>query len=156
VATSAVVVLATPAQPEKPLLFMVEAELEGPERREAVEVLGYAELALHAYDPSLDFITGSEVIDRRVYEVLVEVSASGAPEAERDAFAALFKTLANEAQALVANRTFRAGEHVLESQFQTRLLERAQSVLGASNVRTGTEIGGGEMDIVYLDTSRRS
>lgn len=152
VATSAVVVLATPAQPEKPLLFTVEAELTGTDRREVVEVLGYAELALHAYDPSLDFITGSEVIDRRVYEVLVEVNASGAGNAERDGFAVLFKTLANEAQALVANRTFRAGEHVLESQFQARLLERAQSVLGAANVRTGSEVGGGEMDIVYLDT----
>jgi hypothetical protein len=152
VVTSAVVVMATPSQPEKPLLFTVEAQLTGPNRSEVVEVLGYAELALHAYDPSLDFITGSEVIDRRVYEVLVEVNASGVGDAERDAFADLFKTLANEAQALVANRTFRAGEHVLESQFQARLLERAQSVLGAANVRTGSEIGGGEMDIVYLDT----
>ena len=117
-----------------------------------VELLGYAELALHTYDPALDFITGSEVIDQRVYEILVEVSASGAPEAERNAFAELFKAVANEAQALVANNTFRAGTRVSEAEFQSHLLERLQSVLGAANVRTGSEVGGGEMDVVYLDT----
>lgn len=151
-ATSGVVVRATPAEHDKPLQFVAQAEMSAAERSETVELLGYAELALHAYDPALDFITGSEVIDQRVYEVLVRVGASGAPERERTAFAALFKALANEAQALVANNTFRAGTRVLEAAFQARLLERLQSVLGATNVRTGSEVGGGEMDIVYLDT----
>jgi hypothetical protein len=152
VSTGAVVVRATPAQPDKPMLFTIEAELEGDGRRETIEVLGYSELALHAYDPAVDYITGSEVIDQRVWEVLVEVGSSGVPTAERDAFGRLFRTLANEAQKLVANRTFRSGEHVREAEFQQRLLEGAQSVLGAANVRTGTDVAGGTMDIVYLDT----
>ena len=152
VSEGAVVVRATPAQPDKPMVFTVEAELEGNDRRETIEVLGYSELALHAYDPAVAYITGSEVIDQRVWEVLVEVGSSGAPTAERDAFAQLFRTLANEAQKLVANRTFRSGEHVREAEFQQRLLEGAQSALGATNVRTGTDVGGGTMDIVYLDT----
>jgi hypothetical protein len=151
-ATSGVVVRATPAEQDKPLQFVAQAEMSAAGRSHTVELLGYAELALHAYDPALDFITGSEVIDQRVYEVLVEVGASGAPEPERNAFADLFKALADEAQALVANNTFRAGTPVLEAAFQARLLERLQSVLGATNVRTGSEVGGGEMDVVYLDT----
>lgn len=152
VAAGGVVVRATPAEPDKPLLFTVEVELVGEGRRETIEVLGYAELALYAYDPARDYITGSEVIDQRVHEVLVDIGGSGALQGEREAFAKLFKTLANEAQVLVANRHFRAGERVREADFQARLLERAQSVLGAANVRTGAEVGGGEMDIVYLDT----
>lgn len=151
VSDGGVVVRATPARPDTPLLFTVEAEIQGESQREPIEVVGYAELALHAYDPAVDYITGSEVIDQRVHEVLLAVGASGAPEAERKAFADLFITLANEAQILVANRTFRGGQPVLEAEFQSRLLERAQSELGATNVRTGAEVGGGEMDIVYLD-----
>jgi hypothetical protein len=152
VAQGGVVVHATPAARDRPLMFTTEAELEGEGRRESVEVLGYSELALHCYDPAVAYVTGSEVIDRRVYEVLVEVNGSDAPEGERRAFGDLFQTLANEAQIIVADGIFRAGEHVREADFQQRLLERTQSVLGAANVRTGTEVGGGQMDIVYLDT----
>lgn len=151
-AESGVTVHATSDDPERPLLFTVEAEMVGADRSEPVEVLGYSELALVTYDPALDYITGSEVIDRRVYDVLREVNDSGVPESERRAFSELFKVLANEAQVLVANNTFRAGENVLEAQFQARLLERAQSAVGAVNVRTGAEVAGGEMDLVYLDT----
>jgi hypothetical protein len=151
-AESGVTVNATSADPERPLRFTVEAEMIGPDRAAAVDVLGYSELALLTYDPALDYITGSEVIDRRVYEVLREVNDSGAPESERRAFSDLFKALANQAQMLVANNTFRAGKRVLEADFQARLLEGAESLLGAANVRTGAEVAGGEMDIVYLDT----
>jgi hypothetical protein len=151
VAPSGLVVRATPAERDKPLLFTAEATLQGEESR-PIEVLGYSELALHVYDPALDYVTGSNVIDRRVYEVLVDVKGSGAREHEGRAFSDLFRVLANEAQIIVANRLFRSGEHVLEANFQQELLERVQSRLGAANVRTGTEVGGGEMDIVYLDT----
>jgi hypothetical protein len=151
-AQSGVTVHATSADPERPLLFTVEAQMVGPDRSESVAVLGYSVLSLLTYNPALDYITGSEVIDRRVYDVLREVNDSGIPEAERRAFSDLFKTLANEAQILVANNTFRSGTSVMEAEFQTRLLERAQSRLGATNVRTGAEVGGGEMDLVYLDT----
>lgn len=151
-AESGVTVHATSADPERPLLFTVEAQMVGTDRSEPVAVLGYSVLGLLTYNPALDYITGSEVIDRRVYDVLREVNDSGVPEAERRAFSDLFKTLANEAQFLVANNTFRSGTSVMETEFQARLLERAQSRLGATNMRTGAEVGGGEMDLVYLDT----
>jgi hypothetical protein len=51
-AEGGVTVHATPDDPAKPLLFTVEAELVGPEQTQPIEVLGYAELALSAYDPA--------------------------------------------------------------------------------------------------------
>ena len=149
-ASGGVVVQATPTTPQAPLLFQPEAELVGDDGRSLViPILGYSELALHAFDPSAHALTGAEALDRHVYEVLVDAGGLDVAESEIREFCELFPVLANEAQKLVANGTFRRGGDVKESEFQIRLLEGAQTRLGANNVATGTDVSGGEMDIVY-------
>jgi hypothetical protein len=117
-----------------------------------VRTVGQRELRLWAIDDSpTSFFTGYEQLDQRLAQIFALISENDAfgPENERKAFMRFLRALLR-ATTTMQTRSFYRDATPDEKQFQTdllNLLEQHDALTG--RLQEGSEIGGGEADIVH-------
>ena len=132
------------------LLIELVSSVDG--RKESVRAVGQRELRLWAVDDSpTSFFTGYEQLDQRLAEIFALISENDAfgPESERKAFMRFLRALLRVTTTM-QTRSFYRDATPDEKQFQTdllNLLEQHDALAG--RLQEGSEIGGGETDIVH-------
>jgi hypothetical protein len=137
-----------------PLTFTLLTELvsSADGRKEAVRTVGQRELRLWAIDESsTSFFTGYEQLDERLAQIFARISANDAfgPDAERKAFMRFLGGLLRATTTMQTRRFYRDATPD-ERRFQTdllNLLDQQDALHG--RVQEGSEIGGGETDLVH-------
>lgn len=152
--TGKLVIKAVQPLGDKPLTFrlLVEFTSSADGRREAVRTVGQSELQLWSSDDSpTSLFTGIEQLDVRVAEILAQIHDNPAfgTETERGAFTRFLGGLLKATQTLQNRRAY-SDATPDERRFQSDLLMLLdqQEALGR-RVQEGTEIGGGETDLVH-------
>ena len=101
---------------------VILADETGEEQME-VDVLGFRDLGITAFDLTLDPMTGSAAIDARFHEILGQVRNVVAKD-ELEAFARFYAAVTRAAAAIQAQNIFREGTSVDEAAFQQEMERR--------------------------------
>src|SRR6266511_2347234 len=127
-----------------PVRLTMVATLSGANgRTRRVEVLGYRDVRIRAFDPSRDVIVGGASDDERVVEMLSALHNVDIPDSERDAFCRFFAALVRAAVAIQSDRMYRPGR-VREARFQDDLEQRLRADPGlARRLERRTHASGG-------------
>lgn len=133
----------------EPLSFMITAELIG-EQQQKIPVLGYETFAVRAYDPTLDVVTGVEVLDGRLRDIFATIRGK-VPADELSAFARLMSATCRAAVRIQADNVFGKGTKVPEDHFQDQM----QARLGMASELQGRlhrrHQAGGITDLIHDD-----
>jgi hypothetical protein len=151
--TGKLVIKAVQPLGDVPLTFSLLVELADRDgRREAIRTVGQRELRLWATDDApTSLFTGSEQLDQRVAEILAQISENDAfgPESQRKAFLRFLRGLLRATKTMQTH-AFYKDTTPDERRFQSDLLvllDQQDALHG--RVRQGTEVGGGETDLVH-------
>jgi hypothetical protein len=139
---------------DDPLTFglLVEFVASADGRREAVRTVGQRELRLWSTgEAPTSFFTASEQLDERVVKILALISSNSAfgPESERRAFIRFLRGLLRATTSMQRRAVYR-DQAPDEKRFQADLLpllDQQEALEG--RVQEGSEVGGGETDLVH-------
>jgi hypothetical protein len=133
----------------KPLVCDVMAEFRGSDERQALRVAGMPRIRLRAVDPARDMPYGNLRTEGELIVFFDRLQGQGVADGEVKVFCRFFAALNAAAKQLYANRQFRGGGSMRESQFQHAFEEilRADPQLGGRVERTVH--AGGVTDIVH-------
>lgn len=133
----------------KPLVCDVMAEFRGSDERQALRVAGMPRIRLRAVDPARDMPYGNLRTEGELIVFFDQLQGQGVVDGEVKVFCRFFAALNAAAKQLYANRQFRGGGSMRESQFQHAFEEilRADPQLGGRVERTVH--AGGVTDIVH-------
>lgn len=143
------VVLHAAAQSKEPLSFVFAAELVGMDSQ-AIEVLGYTGFALRPFDPSLDVVTGVELVDGRLREIF-DLVRHNVPDGELAAFARLMSATCRAAVRIQADNIFGKGKRVPEDDFQDQMQARLGMAAELEGRIERRQQSGGITDLVHDD-----
>jgi hypothetical protein len=126
---------------------VILADETGDEQME-VEVLGYRDLGITAFDLTLDPMTGSAAVDARFHEILSQVRNVVAKD-ELEAFARFYAAVTRAATAIQAQNIFREGTSVDEAAFQQEMERRLMADPTLEGRLERTQQAGGITDLVH-------
>lgn len=134
----------------RPVRVAIAATLTGPNgRSQRLEVLGYQEVRIRAFDASRDAVVEAPSDDERVVEMLSALHNVDIPDSERDAFCRFFGAIVRAALGLQSDRMYRPGK-VREARFHDDLERRLRldPALGR-RLERGTPASGGYTDLIH-------
>jgi hypothetical protein len=134
----------------RPVRLTMAATLTGANgRTRRIEILGYRDVRIRAFDPSRDVIVGGASDDERVVEMLAALHNVDIPDSEGEAYCRFFAALVRAAVAIQSDRMYRPGR-VREARFQDDLERRlrADPSLGGRLERR-TRASGGFTDLLH-------
>ena len=137
------------ASGEQVVDLAIAASLAGEDGQESeIAVLGQRGLAIRAFDPRLDGLTGVAVIDERLHDVVAHLKGK-VPEPELEAFVRFFAAIARAARAIQVKNVFEEGTPVPESEFQDEMERRLGSDATLGGRLERTDAAGGHTDLVH-------
>ena len=113
-------------------------------------VLAYTRFELRPFDPVLDLVTGIEVVDGRLRELLATLRGQ-VPDRELAAFARMLSATSRAAVRIQENNIFRRGVKVTENEFQTEMETRLGMAEELAGPLGRVNVAGGITDLVHDD-----
>lgn len=142
---------AVAANSAAPVHLTIEGELVMDDGAGApLRLLGHHELAVRAFDPAADVITGAPALDERILTMLAQLRDQSIAPHEQKAFGRFLGAITRAGVRIVAEREFPEGTNPSEREFQAELLKRvamAQELGG--RVQEHAWQGGGPTDLAH-------